>query len=212
MIESATNYTQIIKTITAYDNIISSHAIWGDFKIPEFSSIMDDLLNNDNKDRFCPLIYQTFKLFLDKKSEIIINMDTLNRFITDTSILNVIFGGTGFKVIEYTDNSNDYSTPDDDTNIPRFDIFENLEVITIDGVQTNNYGTRYFPLSLNSLLLLLDQHSGIKEIKIGGGRANDGTSWLSSVWERNKSVLQSDYENKGYVIEYDYRCILIKSG
>ena len=193
------------------DNIISDSTGRG-MNIPSKAVlIMDHLLNGGDKNKFDPFIYNTFKVFLNQKTKIKIDMFDLDDNNIDVSFLYLIFGGRGFKKSKYGDTESEsdddsydvigdsYSIPSDNTNLPKLNSFKNLETIEIEYVQ---YGETYYPFSLSVLSSKLDK-TKMKEIRISTGyKATDGTSWLSFVWSRDSSSLKQEYKNKGYIITF----------
>ena len=164
MITTAKNYQAVIQTITAFDSIISDNADEDLARnIPSSAAaIMAQLLSNEAHNGHDPFIYRTFKLFLAKKTSIKIDMNKLCFF--DASFLKSIFGGTGVQSFVHSGNeiksyletakivnelgyelnsghipSKEYFIPQDKTNIIRFDVFDNLEDITIYNVP---YGSK----------------------------------------------------------------------
>ena len=203
IIETGTNYGEIIQAITLFDNIISgntpmriSTSIW-----KKATLIMNHLLNNNDKteNKFDSFIYNTFKLFMDRKNKLKIDMNALDYFKVDLSFCNLIFGGAGFQTKRY-EQDNDYLIYDD-TNIPRFKLFDNLGIVTIIGIQRHN---KYWSFSLISLLSKMVE-SNIKQANISTNwmMADDFTSWISSVWNQSCSSLVKEYKKKGFAIEFD---------
>lgn len=124
-------------------------------------------------------------------------MDDVDDNISDAKFLRVIFAGKGFKKDEFAGNN--YSIPDDDTNILNFKMFDNLESIKIDNAQ---YYDGYYPFCLDSFLSILTS-TRIKHVEIRGYPEDDTrTSWLNYVWNKESSQLMHKYKNKGYMIEF----------
>lgn len=227
IIETGTNYQEIIEAFTLFDNIITS----GEYvnlsvineNMPEsywkrLIVIMDHFLNVESEKIFDSFIYDTWRLFLKKKIEIKINMAELDdhqQNHIDASFLNVIFNGAGFKKYEYNEQVNEeidyFIIPSDDTNIIKFDIFPNLQEINITFAQDND---EYWPFSLSQLLLILRQ-TKVEKVKI---KTNillgvDLKSWIKWLWHNNSSLI-AQYQNEGYSIKFvdDYSddCLLIQ--
>ena len=167
MISTASNYQEIIQAITLFDMILSvnTQAV-SDFDIPSStSSIVNHLLSDAMRDKFDPFIYQSFKLFMDKKTNITVDMSWINK-IDDANFLRLIFGESGCKKFEYERDehnkkkSNDNLMPSENTNIPFVSKqFRNVETIRI-------INTTYHSISLFSMLTLLEPQSAIEKIEI----------------------------------------------
>ena len=202
IIETSTNYGEIIQAMTTFDNIIS-----GNYKAVKHTNIsstmiavLKHLCNDKEQDRFDLFIYQTWDLFLSKKREIKIDMAKLNSQKINVSFLKLLFGGQGFRMKKskiWKKDANDI--PRDDTNLLRFDLFKNLETVTINEVDR---GGKYWPFSLLSLLYSLRNQSNIKGVYITGVQF----SWLSTIWEMKQHrywlTLKEEYRNIGYFIDY----------
>ena len=219
IISSALNYQKIIPTITGFDHILSSDSNAG---INEdgikkqmariTASILDNLLYH--RDRFQPFIYAPFKLLLETKTKIKINMHALSENKVDQSILELLFGEKGFKKYyhsqlysnrrkedEYDVIHPSYLMPDDNTNILQLSLlnrFMNVESIEINRTQNDDI---YYPLSLLSLLSTLCS-TKINEITIKTRYRDDDTSWILSIWEEKGKSLQQAYRNKEYCIDF----------
>ena len=201
------------------DNIVSDNVDENIAKNipPSAASIMDHLLNDEQKNKFAPFIYKTFKVFLGNKTKITIDVNTL--FWFDDSFLKYIFGGSGFKKFKYgvddglgigkflgafSINDTNYTIPDpgDMTNIPRFDVFDNLREINMDNVQRSDI---YWSFSLLSLLSMISK-SSIKKINIttvGECYTHDDTTWLSYVWNNDGATIKQAFSDKRYNIQFD---------
>ena len=95
-IETRTNHAEMVKTIRIFDKITSDEI---NEKVKTSSSsvqIIDGLFNANNQNDFKLNIHQTFKLFLDQKTEIKINMKHLSKNVA-ASFLDAIFGATIFQ-------------------------------------------------------------------------------------------------------------------
>ena len=97
------------------------------------SDALDDKIQNQN-DSF---IYKTIQLLLIKKTQIEINISELNKASSIPEKSCVFFGD----VVKRNNPKHDkYVIPKDNTNIFRFDYFNNLETWVINGVQqVHNY-------------------------------------------------------------------------
>ena len=140
-------------------------------------------------------------VFLQKKTKITLDMARINKYITDSGFLGLIFGGRGFEFHKrnYFDNNipDDYYIPNDDdmTNIlisNVLNLFNNLQTMVIAYVQSH-------PFSLHQLVLLLTQ-TKIEKVEI---LAVDDNSWLFYLWGNSSSSFIKAYINEGYSIEYD---------
>ena len=122
--------------------------------------------------------------------------------ISDHVFLKEIFGGKGFEMKEYEKGSHNYSIPQDNTNILKFDIFPNLQTLTIHGVQSLD---KYYSFCLHTFLMVLMKTKIEKvEIRTGyiGYKESDNTSWLSYLWGSNEVSLCKEYRTKGYKIDF----------
>lgn len=201
IIKTATNYKKVIQAITAFDNVLSGNPAAAKNTPSSAALILDQLLYDESKEDFDPFIYQTFKVFLNKKTDIKINMHILSWCVDDIPILDSIFGGAGYKKYKYDKyRGGDYFIPGDNRNIPIFEIFPFMQTITMEQTQS---GADYYPISLNSLVSLLDEQCSIKEIKIEAAAETFGnTSWIYSVWFTQSKSLTEAYRKKGYNIGF----------
>ena len=196
MIESSINYRKVIKTITAFDNIISDNYKADISDGWNAQKILTEALDETNKSN--SFIHQTVRLLLNKKNEIKINLYELNKFgsIPEKSCL---FNDT--VVQRLCAGKDKYIIPLDNENIFRFEYFKNLNTLIINGVQQGNI---YWSFSLHALLrLLITFTSNIKNIKISATTKSEGYhTWLSYVWNKESSVLARKYTEAGYDIQF----------
>lgn len=213
-----------MQAITALDNILSDHTKAAK-NIPSSSGvILNQLINNELEHKIDPFIYKSFKLFMDKKTDITLNMDSM--IDVNAGFLTLIFGETGcekYTLDNYTGSDidsdcpesalgrshHDYFIPSDGTNIPLvLNHFSNIETIKI--INTQNEDGEYYSLSLFSLLMLLQPQSVVKHIEIKIHEVSVGPrmimdlqdSWISFMCnDTDISALQQKYENKGYNIQ-----------
>ena len=197
IIKTKRNYQEIIQAITILDNILSGNI---EEKISKKSLlILNHLIVERKENKFDPFIYNSWKTFLQKKTEIKIDMDNLNKYITDLGFLGLIFGGRGLELHRrdlFDDNfKNNYYIPDDMTNILKLNVlnvFPNLQTMVIGWLEEH-------PFSLHQLALLL-KDTKIKMVEI---EAAKNSSWLFYLWSDKSSSLIKAYKNKGYSIEVD---------
>lgn len=215
-VSTAANYQEIVQGVTAFDNITSGYSVKN---IPSSTiSKVTQLLCNENKSKFIPFMQQTFKVLLDNKRQISLSLPNIYNNIKDAKFLCTMFGGTGVKQFqcesecdEDKKNEFNYFIPSDNTNIPIIVLnkFNNVKNINIYA-QDYNY---YCPLSLFSLLSLLDKRSRTIQIKVHGHRSKIyKTSWISFVWNRDCFALKQEYERKGYIIEFKEGWIEVSAG
>ena len=132
-------------------------------------------------------------MWLSSKIEISIDMKQLDWYISDDQCLNATFGGNGFK-------KNLEEIPDDNTNIFKFDLFNNLKEMDISNVNCYSF-------SLSRFLSLLKE-TKIERVKITENSSISSVTWLSTVWDKwvplkwdDKSwSLMKEYKNQGYII------------
>lgn len=186
----------------------------------ETAPILKHLLcDKQNQNLFHPFIYETFNLFLNKKTNITLNMWGIHYHVIenkgmmgwhsrlDSNFLKLIFGGTGATRFTRGENNKDpYFIPSDDTNIPIiFTKFNHLHTLTIFDTQYY-FGNTYYSMSLFSLLNLLTPQSTIKEIKIYSQRDDESETkhlnWISFVFARDCIELTQKYRERGYIIDY----------
>ena len=69
IIETATNYRGIIQAITFFDNVLSNNIYNGVVvnTCPEWSLILNHLMHGRKENIFDPIIYNSWKVFLEKK-------------------------------------------------------------------------------------------------------------------------------------------------
>ena len=203
IIETATNYEAIIGAIRLFDNVLSGN-IKGD--VVEISKkwllILNHFVFERNENKYDAFIYNTWKVFLQKKNKITIEMWHLNNFITDLEFLGLIFGGRGLEMHKYEDDNNFYIPDDNDmTNILKLNVlnlFNNLQTIWITNVQ---YRDKYYSFSLYQLLLFVRVNK-IEKVQISTFSVNS-LSWLDYLWGNKSLSLIEEYKKKGYGIEYD---------
>ena len=205
IIETATNYRDTIQAITLFDNIISNNIEKkvSQKLISNSVVIMSDLIEVGNSDEFDPFIYNSWRIFLQKKNCIEIDMDLLLMYISDFRYLGIIFGGRGFIITIKDDADDNYVIPDDHdmTNILKLNLFNNLQTVNIKNVQ---YRNGYHSFSLYQLLSILAL-SKIQKVEISipaRYTAVDRSSWLSYLWSKESLSLIKQYRNKEYVIEF----------
>ena len=224
LISSASNYQPIMQTIDRFDEVLSGKNKLGESVPSRAALIVDDLLYNRNK--FQPFLYQSFQALLDKRKDITIHMVTLN----ERSVLGSCFDGEGLKKYhihrdnEQKDQSKDkeapdqedepesaekdakevsstqYSVPEDNTNIFKLsflNVFKDLTSISIGNTQSDE---EYWPFSLLPFASIIAA-TKINSIHITADKAEDGTSWISSIWEEKGKSLQKVYENMEYYID-----------
>ena len=190
MIESSINYQQVIKTITAFDNIIS-HNYEADISDGwKAGNILMSAFDTDNDTTFDSFIYRTVRLVLNRKNKIEINMYELDKMADPIPEKSCLFIGDVVKR-DSTENKFTYNIPSDNTNIFKFDYFKNLKTLLITGVQ-------HWPLSLHSILRLL-VISNLKHITIS---ASSKSSWLSYAWNKESKILAVKYTELGYDIQF----------
>ena len=187
IIETATNYQEIVSAITLFDNVINGVENPG-YVSSSCLLILSHLIVERAENKFDPFIYNSWKVFLQKKTKIKINM---SRMPKDLGFLGLIFGGRGLE--EHEDEDDDYIPDDDDmTNILKLNVlslFNNLQTMEICNVYD-------YPFSLYQLVSLLT-HTKIKKVLI----YND--KWLYSLWCDCSSSLIKAYKNNGYAVEYN---------
>ena len=78
---SARDYKEVIQAFNAFDNILSDNYVEVIMRnIPESAPLtMQHLLNDKTKHKFEPFIYETFRIYCDKKKEIKFNYETLDK-------------------------------------------------------------------------------------------------------------------------------------
>ena len=210
IIERGTNYQEIISSIRLFDNILSDNIGHDGAAVYIFGKwllILKHLIYERKENKFDPFIYNTWKVFLQKKTDIIIDMELLGKNIKDLGFLGLIFGGRGleqhgifdFYVPNHDDMTNILAfyvpSHDDMTNILALNVlilFTNLTIMFINGVGE-------YPFSLYQLVLLLT-HTKIKRVWIYSRKKN---SWLYYLWRDKSSSLIEAYKNKGYAIDFD---------
>ena len=95
-----------------------------------------------------------------------------------------------------------YVIPDDEdlTNILNFKMFDNLQAIKIYGVQCGN---QYFSFSFYHFRSLLTQ-TKIKKVEISVfHKADDDSSWLLYLWNKESLSIIKQCRNTGYSIHFD---------
>ena len=200
--KTTSNFTQMTEAIKSFDNIISGDESAAKKINRKAYFIISESISKEKKNKLHPLMYHTFKLFMDRKKEVTLSMNNIYDCIKNVKFLELLFGGRGLAQFEYDKNkSNNYFIPSDDTNIPIIiNKFSNIHKITIIDTQ---FGYKYYSLSLVSLLSLLEQKSTITQIKILINRkASDMTNWISFVFQSDQYSLKEQYRNEGFSIEY----------
>ena len=188
IIETAKNYQEIIQAISTFDNVCTGN--YEEFNISKESLLILNHLIERKENKFDPFIYNSWKVFLQKKTEIRINMYQLGKHITDLGFLGLMFGGRGFEM-----HRDSKYIPDDMTNILNFNLFNNLQTLVLDRVED-------YPLSLHQLLLLLTR-TKIKKVRMSASFYKWlDYLWLYCSWRDNSSLLIQTYKNKGYAINY----------
>ena len=220
-VSTATNYKTIMQIIAEFAfvfaggdaddrEIITSEKV---MSTKAAASIMKDLLYDRKK--FQPFIYESLQQLLDTKIKIETDPEELQ--LWHESCLNSIFNGKGFKICfhgkkedilehemrEYhiiDDGEYFFLDNGDKTNIYKLDFlksFKNLISISI----VSQYGDEYWPFSFISLQSIFTSTT-IREIEITGHHV-DESSWLSSLWGKQKVSLQQAYQRMGYTIDFD---------
>ena len=206
IIETAKNYREIIEAMTLFDRAISDNIYEEISKsfLRKSLLILNHLVGKTQNNEFAPFIHNSWKVFLQKKTEIKINMSELNFCISDLGFLGLIFGGRGLEMHEYdsSDVDNNYVIPDDNdmTNIfALLNLFDNLQTLHIENVQVP-HTNKYWSFSLYRLLYLLTK-TQIKKVEISTDKIE--SSWLSYLWGDKSASFIKAYKNKGYAIAFD---------
>ena len=194
MIESNKTFKKTIQAITYFDNLVAGNYrgvrdfiqkadVINEGKpkheiIKELVSIVDHLLNGEERNKYDPYIYETFKLYLDIRSELHIDFFQMGNMGVNYSLRRLLL---------------------DDGNIPRLELFKNLETVSIQ-----NAGRReswdsggYNEASLLSLLSRLEK-STIEEITI---TAHRGFNIEEDLYLDDLKLPRQEYKSKGYLIK-----------
>ena len=176
ILETATNYGEIITAISVFDNIISDNLY--DKLAGKLSEkcvpILKHLLFDKDKNIFDNFIYSTWNLFTERKKKIKIDLNDLYEYI-DADFFDLIFNG----LMVYSFDGN-YLIPNDETNLLRQEIIDTFDNINSIEILHTQFVNKYIPFSFAKLLEMVN-HSRINQIVIAAGTYKD-QSWISCLW------------------------------
>ena len=162
IIKHRSNLKNQVAAITVLDGIISD-SLYAN-KIEEdsdYATIIKALFEDDDRRKLDPYIYDTFQCFIDHKEKMEINMMTLDTYIKDKKLLQLITNDL-LEVKNKLDISLWINNNDNKDNLIKrrlFEIFHNVKEIRID------VGLNRYPFSLLSLLSNI-QNTSIQKVTI----------------------------------------------
>ena len=206
IIESCTNYEEIVSAITTLDNVLSGHLYYEISPVlcKTYASILNHLLYDKDRRSLDPFIYSTFHTFVENKTEIRISMEKLNDYLSQEFLELLFYRFDEPKTVP--PEAYDYPYPswedpvmvpyvlqDDDTNLLKkelFNVFHNVSVVKIGGSQ--NFGDKrngiYWAFSLQKLLDVMN-NTNIKQLEILTPSVS--LSWSGREYYRYREISKS---------------------
>ena len=163
------------------------------------TSILDHLLTDTTQDKFPSSIYESFQEFLDERTDIKIDLDTL--LMIDNLLLNWIFGENGWRPYINKGREYDAMNEDDFTNILKLSLVKQCKNLKSMTITNKEQGDGACPISLLALLSILDSTT-IRSIDITVDKFIYVTTGLELTWKKYKESLQHAYENKRCSINF----------
>lgn len=192
IIAQRSNLKTQVAALTVLDGIISD-SLYGNKikKGSQYGGIIKALFesNGGKQKKLNPYIYDTFQCFIDHKEKMEINMMTLDEYIKDKQLLDLIANDL-MEIKDKSDISLWISERKENLIKSRlFEIFENVNEIRID------VGLNRYPFSLLSFLSNIE-NSSIKKVTIMSYIAFKPLSLSSSFNEIRKKYKEKKYDIK----------------